>query len=227
MKSNSLINRFGLSFLFLLVISCEKVNKPDCSQFISENMKKISCNTIDLNVKSKYMIDETVKYRILSKYKVNIIRDIEPNLLDSCYYDFMRNILIEKKEIGFIDSIITEVEESTSDYEIFSGLQFHDGAYSFLLDSRLVEGNSAIINDSEGYYEVVDSLQLYFSKLNIHRLSLWITIDEKGLLEAIELTNFKCKGEISKTIYDKLRFLKWTPAEYKGDKVRYRYFETW
>lgn len=210
------------------VVSCNTTEKESTDNVLSakHELEQSSCNILTLNVQSKYMISEADIYFIWKKYDVLIDRKIDMTKYDSCYYEAMKQIIINNKGEDIVNSIISESEELSKKSAI-EGIKYFDGVYSHLLNSRPIDGTGAKIIDEERYYKILDSLKNSIREnMSEGFLKFWITVDTTGSVEQIELVNQECEDNIYKEIVESLEKLKWHPAIFNNIPVKYRFLET-
>ena len=150
---------------------------------------------------------------------------MEPLTEDSCYNDVVKEILESKKKVS-VDSITSDIDILTMATSINSQLKYSDEIYSFLLNSKGINGSGIeLINGKDSYYEFIDSLRVQIP-INIKgSIVCWITVDTTGLLEQIEIVNSNCGEPTYNLIETSFKGLEWKPAIYEGIKVKYRYKE--
>lgn len=211
--------------IFSILLSCNTYNsRRNCSEY-----SDFYCERLILNIRSKYMFSRVDEYFIWEKYGVEIVRDLKPTFTDSCYYDYMEEKIKEKNDIGILDSILTYIENATSDKvnkEI--PLRFVDSTYTALLNSGRVDGKGAQVLDKLKFYNKIDSLGMVLPNIKTS-ISFWLTVDELGELDNVEIINFFCTGnslDLDSIIRNSFKDVRWRPAFFQGEYVKYKYKET-
>ncbi|MBD0401484.1 hypothetical protein [Flammeovirga sp. EKP202] len=181
-----------------------------------------------MNVDSEYMFGETVEYFVWKKYGIIPVREIEMSREDSCYYQFLREYLIESKGEALLDSVRSVVDDRTSNTSLLAGLKYDDGAYSFLLNARPINGSGASILNEGDYNALKESISSLLQKKTKSKgeLSFWITINKSGQLDSVEVMNAICIDGLQKILTNRLNKITWIPAIYNDSPVNYRYKET-
>lgn len=211
-----------LFFLVGVLISCQRNKGYECP----EHDKTHTCVPPIMNVSSKYMFGETIEYLVWKKYGVIPIREIEMSREDSSYYQSLKEYLIENMAEALLDSVKSVINDRTSDVALLAGLRYDDGAYSFLLNARPINGSGATIRDEKYYYSLKDSISGLFQKKVKGELSFWITINEEGQVDSVEVMNSLCIDSLQEILKNGFNKVTWKPAIYNDAPVRYRYKET-
>lgn len=220
-----------LLFSLVLILNSCVSNEVKIEKWIEQTMKTFrlelkqnSCNIITLNVPASTDVES---YFIWKKYGVLVMSHLgDETREDSCYYEVMKEIIIEKKGHDKVKTIIEETEKLMKKSSV-DGLTYFDGAYTNLLNSRLIDGSGAKFLDEENYYKVLDSLATIIKEnINDGFLSFWVTVDTLGSLQKIEFINESCEESIHECVVKSFEKLKWQPAIFKKIPVNYRFRES-
>lgn len=211
------------SLLFFSLMSCSTKDVKDDALIAEkkEALQKAVCNTLVLNESAS----TDVQYFIWKKYGVFVnghIGDMTKD--DSCYYEAMKQIIIEDKGEDVIRVIVSEVKEQMEKPPI-ERLRYFDEVYGVLLNAKSIKGEGAKVVSENHYAKVLDSLSSIRNSVSQDLISFWITIDTTGSVEKIEFINQDCKKDIEEGIAKSFHALKWTPAHFGDTLVRYRFRE--
>lgn len=224
---NRLISPFKPIFflIFLISISCHHYKKPNPKEIIEQFKETYKRDTCILLTWNSSLVSETDRYYLWKKYGIlsgNLQRN---NYYDSCRAEAMKQILTESKGVDTINLFINDLNNFWL-VPALDKIMFYDSAYSHLIAAKSLKGVPAKINDESNYYEKYDSLTKKIKgKINNGEFKFWITVDTLGNLEKIEFVNEKCISEIKSEIENFYSKVKWIPAQYKNNFVRFRYLE--
>lgn len=225
--NNRLILPIKSIFILILVISvsCHHYKQKNSKEIIEQFKELYLKDTCLLLEWNSMLLFDTDEYFLWKKYGILTGFLLSNNYYDSYRSEAMKEILTEKKGIDTINLFIKDLNKLWSEPAI-DRIIFYDGAYSSIIAAKSLKGIPAKIIDESNFYNNRDSLTKRIKgKINNGEFKFWITIDTTGNLEKIEFVNEKCISEIKSEIEKFYSNVKWKPAQYENNLVRYRYID--
>lgn len=226
-RNNNVIKLIALLCIVFVILSCNNGKQRYCSEVEKKVLNEQDCVDLVVNIQSKYLFGDLVRYYVWEKYKVDITRKMEITSEDSCYFAAVVK-LIDDENIN-IDNIFADVDSLVHFYGD-SSIQYFDGVYSDMLEMNNKDNKIAKpINGIENYNKFIDSLgnklKSYVNNKSDFFIKLWISINENGSINNLEIVNTNCADSIFNYINSEFRKLKWNPAIVNSTPVKYRYQE--
>lgn len=239
-NKNSIIITFIIA---LCIISCKPESKynqimtkgiTDTCNLVKEKIfADTNCNIITYYCPKKMMGPfEYKEYLVFKKFGIVVVFIELRNELDSCTNmaeevklknDYNLNLDSIYNYVRYIDSLCFSDSTTVINYMT----RFHDSAWNFQLQFKYL-GDGKIPKPLIGTEEYIKFVYSIFRHCPHHDIwfKFWVTIDTSGNVESVEVINHNCNRVFEQKFIKKYKKLKWSPATFNGEKVRYRFKET-